>query len=194
MLACERKALAVRLAVQACRFDCSLEDRTGNHRRACARQQWEGQTSPTISPAMQGSARISLAMNEMGLRQSNTPPPMHQQEPALKAGFLLPEISCRCGISRGFAGAARARNTAGMWPGSPPFSSLFSTCPRQPAAVGTGRTLVVVRGNKATAPRPGQRHAALPGERRVRRIAGLFSAFSASNHLPSRRIPALISA
>ena len=55
-----------------------------------------------------------------------TPPPIRRQKPALKAGFLLPEIACCCGISRGFAGATRVRNTAGMWPGSPPFSSLFS--------------------------------------------------------------------
>ena len=85
-------------------------------------------------------------MFENGLDWEVTPPPILRQEPALKAGFLLPGIPCHRGFSRSSAGATRARKTPRIRPGSPPFSSLFSTYPHQPAAVGTGRTLVVARG------------------------------------------------
>jgi hypothetical protein len=70
---------------------------------------------------------------------------MFQEKPALAAGFLLPGIPCWRGISRGSAGATRAGNNARNWPGSPPFSSLFSTYPHQLAPVGTGKTPAVAR-------------------------------------------------
>ena len=101
---------------------------------------WSGSAiSPMGSAALQGSARVSSVMEEMGSHLRSTPPPMYQQEPALKAGFLLPEIPRHCGVSRHSAGATRCTNVARKSPSSTLLCSLFSTYPHQPVVVGTRR-------------------------------------------------------
>ena len=99
----------------------------------------EGARSSSLAAQLQGWPRGSSIADETGSRRRHTPPPMYQQKPALKAGFLLSGIPRHCGISRHSAGATPRQNVARNSPSSTLLCSHFSTSPHQLVVVGTRR-------------------------------------------------------
>ena len=96
---------------------------------------------PTERSLISRFPRKAATVVATGSLCASTPPPMHQQEPALKAGFLLPGIPCWRGISRGLARAAGYFRAPDFGHGSIPFSSLFSSVVRELRFRGTSRTI-----------------------------------------------------
>jgi hypothetical protein len=96
-------------------FDPAIEDRTLDHGAlACPRRWEEDECLPQISLQLRGLTRVSLLMDKKGSRLRSTPPPMFQEKPALKAGFLLPGIACPGGISHRQSGDPKEQSAAAL--------------------------------------------------------------------------------